>query len=55
LPPRGRHLLAAYYLEPRADLAVREGVTPNALRLRVFKEKRRLRACVVRCLRCRAL
>jgi hypothetical protein len=49
--PGARELLEAYYLDPRAGLAAREGVTPNALRLRVFKEKQRLRACMCRCLR----
>jgi DNA-directed RNA polymerase specialized sigma24 family protein len=49
--PSARELLEAYYLDPRAGLAAREGVTPNALRLRVFKEKQRLRACMGRCLR----
>lgn len=50
LPPHARELLEAYYLDPRAGLAAREGVTPNALRLRVFKEKQKLRACIARCL-----
>ena len=48
--PRARDLLEAYYLDPRAGLAAREGVTPNALRLRVFKEKQKLRACLMNCL-----
>jgi hypothetical protein len=42
----------AYYLDDRADLAAREGITPNALRLRVFKAKQKLRACIACCLRC---
>lgn len=50
LTPRARELLEAYYLDSRAGLATREGVTPNALRLRVFKQKRKLRACIARCL-----
>jgi hypothetical protein len=50
LTPRARELLEAYYLDPRAGLAAHEGVTPNALRLRVFKEKQKLRACIARCL-----
>jgi hypothetical protein len=45
-----RRLLEAYYLDSRNGLAAREGLTPNALRLRVFKEKQKLRACVARCL-----
>jgi hypothetical protein len=35
---------------PRAELAAGLGVTPNALRLRVFKDKLKLRACIARCL-----
>jgi len=49
LPSRDREVFEAYYLEPRAELAARLGVTPNALRLRVFKEKQKLRACIGRC------
>ncbi len=48
--PTGRELLERYYLEAREGLADSLGVTHNALRLRVFKEKQRLRACVERCL-----
>jgi DNA-directed RNA polymerase specialized sigma24 family protein len=44
LPPHTRELLEGYYLGNRAVLAASLGITPNALRLRVFKEKRRLRA-----------
>jgi DNA-directed RNA polymerase specialized sigma24 family protein len=50
LTPRGRELLEAYYLDSRAGLAAREGVTANALRLRVFREKQKLRTCIARCL-----
>jgi DNA-directed RNA polymerase specialized sigma24 family protein len=49
LSPRARDLLETYYLDSRAGLAAREGVTPNALRLRIFKEKRKLRTCIARC------
>ena len=52
LSPGERELLEAYYLDDRADLAAREGITPNALRLRVFKAKQKLRACIACCLRC---
>jgi hypothetical protein len=44
-----RQLLEAYYLNQREELPARLGITPNAVRLRVFKEKRRLRDCMVRC------
>ena len=50
LDPAARQLLEAYYLGPRATLPGHLGVTPNALRLRVFKEKQKLRACVACCL-----
>jgi hypothetical protein len=50
MTPRARDLLEAYYLDSRSGLAAREGLTPNALRLRVFKEKQKLRECVARCL-----
>jgi hypothetical protein len=50
LTPGARELLEAYYLDARAGLAAREGLSPNALRLRVFKEKQKLRACMRRCL-----
>jgi DNA-directed RNA polymerase specialized sigma24 family protein len=50
LTPRGRELLEAYYLDSREGLAEREGITPNALRIRVFKEKQKLRSCLMRCL-----
>jgi DNA-directed RNA polymerase specialized sigma24 family protein len=49
LAPQSRDLLEAYYLEGRHGLARNLGITPNALRLRVFKDKRKLRACVERC------
>jgi hypothetical protein len=48
LPVHARDLLEGYYLGNRAALAATLGITPNALRLRVFKEKRRLRASIVR-------
>jgi DNA-directed RNA polymerase specialized sigma24 family protein len=44
LPDHTRDLLEGYYLDDRASLAAALGITPNALRLRVFKEKRKLRA-----------
>jgi DNA-directed RNA polymerase specialized sigma24 family protein len=50
LSPDGRQLLEAYYLSGRSELIARLGVTPNAVRLRVFKEKQRLRSCMARCL-----
>jgi len=50
LAPDDRELLEAYYLEPRRDLAARVGLTPNALRLRVFKQKQKLRVCLAHCL-----
>lgn len=49
LPPGERELLIAYYLGPRTRLAPHLGLTPNALRLRVFKGKQKVRACVVHC------
>lgn len=49
LSPGSRELLERYYLDERDGLADSLGVTPNALRLRVFKEKQKLRACVERC------
>ena len=48
LPAPARELLEGYYLGNRAVLAATLGITPNALRLRVFKERRRLRACIAR-------
>jgi DNA-directed RNA polymerase specialized sigma24 family protein len=39
LPADGRQLLEAYYLSGRSELIARLGVTPNAVRLRVFKSK----------------
>jgi DNA-directed RNA polymerase specialized sigma24 family protein len=50
LPPGERELLVAYYLGSRTRLASHLGLTPNALRLRVFKGKQKVRACVGRCL-----
>jgi DNA-directed RNA polymerase specialized sigma24 family protein len=52
LSPGEQEILEAYYLDGRAELAAREDITPNALRLRVFKTKQKLRACISRCLRC---
>jgi hypothetical protein len=46
-----RQLLEAYYLQRREELPARLGITPNAVRLRVFKEKRRLRDCIARCVK----
>ena len=48
LPAHTRELLEAYYLDNRAALAATLGITPNALRLRVFKEKQKLRAALAR-------
>jgi len=48
LPAHTRELLEGYYLGNRAALAATLGITPNALRLRVFKEKRKLRADITR-------
>ena len=48
LPQHARELLEGYYLDDRAALAATLGISPNALRLRVFKEKRRLRAALAR-------
>jgi DNA-directed RNA polymerase specialized sigma24 family protein len=50
LSPGNRDLLERYYLEERDGLADSLGITPNALRLRVFKEKQKLRACMEGCL-----
>lgn len=50
LDPSGRDLLVAYYLGSRASLPAHLGVTPNALRIRVCREKQKLRACISRCL-----
>jgi DNA-directed RNA polymerase specialized sigma24 family protein len=50
LSREGRELLEAYYLKRRVDLPARLGITPNAVRLRVFKEKQKLRDCVARCM-----
>jgi DNA-directed RNA polymerase specialized sigma24 family protein len=46
LPADARGLLKAYYFGSRSTLAASLGITPNALRLRVFKEKQKLRACI---------
>jgi len=48
LAPEGRELLESYYLSRRRELPARLGITPNAVRLRVFKEKQKLRTCVAR-------
>lgn len=45
-----RELFERYYLDGREGLAESMGITPNALRLRIFKEKQKLRGCVRRCL-----
>ena len=50
LPSESRELLEAYYLGDRAGLAESLDITENALRLRVFKEKKKLRLCVEGCL-----
>ncbi|MGH8636052.1 MAG: RNA polymerase sigma factor [Burkholderiales bacterium] len=50
LPPEARELLEAYYLDPRSELPARLGITANAVRLRVFKEKHKLKSCLARCL-----
>ena len=44
LPDHSRALLERYYLDDREALAATLGITLNALRLRVFKEKKKLRA-----------
>ncbi len=44
-----RELFEAYYLRRREELPASLGITPNAVRLRVFKEKRKLRDCIARC------
>lgn len=44
LSAEGRELLEAYYLDGRADLATKLGISPNAVRIRVCREKQRLRA-----------
>lgn len=53
LAPQDRELLEAYYLDPphdRARLLSDSGISANALRLRIFHVKRRLRSCVTCCL-----
>jgi len=50
LPSEARQLLEVYYLNGPSELSARLGVTPNAVRLRVFKEKQRLRTCMAGCL-----
>jgi DNA-directed RNA polymerase specialized sigma24 family protein len=50
LPRDTRELLEAYYLGGRGDLAQHLGITPNALRLRVFKAKRKLKRSIAECL-----
>lgn len=56
LTPRERFLLEEYYagegaerIARRARLAKQAGLTPNALRLRVFKIRERLARCVEEC------
>lgn len=50
-----RELLEGYYLDDRLDdrleLAAQLGITPNAVRLRVFKEKQKLKSCITRCVK----
>jgi DNA-directed RNA polymerase specialized sigma24 family protein len=46
-----RELLEGYYLNGRLNLAARLGITPNAVRLRVFKEKQKLKSCISRCVK----
>ena len=46
LPEYSRELLEGYYLDDRVALAATLGITLNALRLRVFKEKKKLRAAI---------
>ena len=48
LPDRSRELLEGYYFDDRVALAAALGITLNALRLRVFKEKKKLRAALHR-------
>ena len=51
-----RELLEAYYLDPRHDrarLLAESGISANALRLRIFHVKERLRGCMTRCLAAR--
>jgi DNA-directed RNA polymerase specialized sigma24 family protein len=50
LSPDARELLEAYYLDGREALAEKLGVTPNAIRLRVFKQKQALKTCIRQCL-----
>jgi DNA-directed RNA polymerase specialized sigma24 family protein len=46
-----RELLEGYYLDGRLELAAQLGITPNAVRLRVFKEKQKLKSCITRCVK----
>jgi DNA-directed RNA polymerase specialized sigma24 family protein len=53
LDPQDRELLEAYYLDPphdRVRLLTESGISANALRLRVFHVKERLRSCMTCCL-----
>jgi DNA-directed RNA polymerase specialized sigma24 family protein len=50
LPPESRELLEAYYLDGRARFAAALGVTTNAVSLRVFKAKKKLKTCIRKCL-----
>lgn len=57
LPPRDRALALDYYreekkgkIENRKEMAVRHGLTPNALRLRMFGIRGGLYQCVLECL-----
>ena len=50
MTPAERELMEAYYLDRDRDvLAARLKVTPNALRIRVFRAKVRLRECLRDC------
>jgi hypothetical protein len=46
-----RELLEGYYQDGRLELPARLGITPNAVRLRVFKEKQKLKSCIDRCVK----
>jgi hypothetical protein len=53
LHPDERELLEAYYLDPHRDrtrLLADTGMSSNALRLRIFHLKERVRGCMTRCL-----
>jgi DNA-directed RNA polymerase specialized sigma24 family protein len=48
--PEGMKLLRAYYGDDRSSLAGRLDISPNALRIRVFREKGRFKECLDQCL-----